>query len=291
MEAGEVPSRSRLRVALKVGADRAKVMREALEQVNWPALVKFAATDTVRDVTMLRRVALEIVTGRPDPADNVNESPAVSETEPAEPAEPAESTPEPDRADLPSDPNDVVAVEQSGVPATADDHGPVVEVAPQPTPSADPVGSGPDAGRLSVVKPVRSWPVLLLALPAFVAIWSGWVGLGELTGFGIVHPLPGIADRFALNSAITLPIGVETYAAFALRVWLSAGMPDRARRFARWSAIGSLTLGAAGQVAYHLMSAAHVTSAPWEITTLVAALPVAVLGMGAALAHLIRTAR
>jgi cytochrome bd-type quinol oxidase subunit 2 len=125
-----------------------------------------------------------------------------------------------------------------------------------------------------------------LTVQPSLAIWSGWVGLGGLTGFGTVHPLPGIADDISLNTAITLPIGVETYAAYALRVWLSGHMPARARRFAKWSAIGSLALGALGQVAYHLMAAAHVTSAPWPITTLVACLPVAVLGIGAALAHL-----
>ncbi|MGK5442663.1 ABC transporter permease [Micromonospora sp. URMC 105] len=133
------------------------------------------------------------------------------------------------------------------------------------------------------------WPVVLLALPAFVAIWSGWVGLGGLTGFGVVHPLPGIWDSFSINSAITLPIGVETYGAYALYVWLSGRVPDRARRFAKWSAIASLLVGALGQVAYHLLEAAGVTSAPWWITTAVACLPVAVLGMGAALAHLVRT--
>lgn len=137
-------------------------------------------------------------------------------------------------------------------------------------------------------RPVRPWPVWLLAAPAFVAIWSGWVGLGVMTGFGVVHPLPGIWDSFALNTAITLPIGVETYAAFALRVWLSTGVPEPARRFAKMSAIGSLALGAAGQIAYHVLAAAGVKSAPWWITTLVSCLPVAVLGMGAALAHLIR---
>ncbi|MGH3342280.1 MAG: hypothetical protein ACRDPK_05210 [Carbonactinosporaceae bacterium] len=134
---------------------------------------------------------------------------------------------------------------------------------------------------------MHRWPLVLMAIPAFVAVWSGWVGLGELTGFGVVHPLPGIADGFSINSAITLPIGVETYAAFALRAWLSGDLPLRARRFAKWSAIGSLALGALGQVAYHLLGAANVTQAPWQITTLVACLPVAVLGMGAALAHLI----
>lgn len=135
-----------------------------------------------------------------------------------------------------------------------------------------------------------SWPLVLLALPAFVAIWSGWVGLGQMTGFGKVQPLPGtpLAD-WTLDTSITLPIGMEVYAAYALRVWLAGGFAPRATRFAKWSAIGSLALGAAGQVAYHLMAAAGVSSAPWWITTVVACLPVAVLGMGAALAHLIRS--
>ncbi|GAA3352091.1 hypothetical protein [Saccharopolyspora gregorii] len=65
--------------------------------------------------------------------------------------------------------------------------------------------------------------------------------------------------------------------------------PAPARRFARASALGSLGLGALGQIAYHLMTAAGMTAAPWWITTLVACLPVAVLGMGAALTHLLHT--
>ncbi|MGO1057467.1 ABC transporter permease [Crossiella sp. CA198] len=138
------------------------------------------------------------------------------------------------------------------------------------------------------VRRVRSWPVLLLALPAFVAIWGGWVGLGKLTGFGPVDLLPGIAGGFVLNTAITLPIGVEAYAAFALRVWLSgATRSAKARRFAKVSAVGSLLLGMAGQGAYHLMTAAGMTQAPWQITAFVSCLPVVVLGCGAALAHLL----
>ena len=145
----------------------------------------------------------------------------------------------------------------------------------------------PAAEATAPVAPVRTWPVVVLALPAFVAIWSGWVGLGGLTGFGVVHPLPGIWDGLAMNTAITLPIGMETYAAYALRAWLNHGGSGRARRFAKWSAIAALALGAAGQVAYHLMTAAGMHAAPWPITTVVACLPVAVLGMGAALAHLL----
>src|SRR5690606_3939731 len=68
----------------------------------------------------------------------------------------------------------------------------------------------------------RRWPLVLLALPAGVATWSGWVGLGELTGFGPVKPLPGIADSLTINSAITLPIGVEAYAALAMSAWLTS---------------------------------------------------------------------
>lgn len=164
------------------------------------------------------------------------------------------------------------------------------QVEAAPSAQVDPVGHPATAAQSSARterKQVHSWVLLLLAAPAFVAIWSGWVGLGGLTGFGVVHPLPGIWDSLSLNTAITLPIGVEAYAAYALRVWLSGNAPQRARRFAAVSTVASLVLGAAGQVAYHLMTAAGITSAPWQITTLVACLPVAVLGMGAALAHLV----
>jgi hypothetical protein len=44
----------------------------------------------------------------------------------------------------------------------------------------------------------------------------------------------------------------------------------------------------AGQVAYHLLTQAGATRAPWEITTAVACLPVLIFGMAAALTHLIR---
>jgi hypothetical protein len=110
--------------------------------------------------------------------------------------------------------------------------------------------------------------------------------MGRLTGFGKVALLPGIADRVVLDIAITLPIGVETYAAYALWAWLSGRTTGTARDFAKWSAITSLGIGAAGQIGYHLMTAWHWTTAPWPVTALVACIPVAVVGMGAALAHL-----
>jgi hypothetical protein len=72
-----------------------------------------------------------------------------------------------------------------------------------------------------MTRTVHRWPLSLVAAPAAVAVWSGWVGLGDLCGFGIVHPLAGIASGFRLDTAITLPVGVEAYAAYALGAWLA----------------------------------------------------------------------
>jgi hypothetical protein len=138
-----------------------------------------------------------------------------------------------------------------------------------------------------VNRPLPRWPLYLIAAPAAVAVWSGWVGLGTLCGFGVVHPLPGIADGFTINTAVTLPVGVEAYGAYALRAWLTPGASETARKFARWSAIGALALGMLGQVIYHVLSAAHATRAPWPVVVLVSCLPVVTLGFGAALTHLL----
>jgi len=132
----------------------------------------------------------------------------------------------------------------------------------------------------------RRW-LVPIAIPATVAIWSGWVGLGGMTGFGVVKPLPGIWDGLTVNTAITLPIGVEAYAAYALSVATSGReMPAAARRFAAWSAGAALVLGAVGQVAYHLLAAHGATRAPWVVTVIVSCLPVAVLGAASYLYHL-----
>jgi len=137
---------------------------------------------------------------------------------------------------------------------------------------------------------VRSWPVLVLAVPAAAEVWSGWVGIARLTGFGMVSPLPGIWPSLHLDTSITLPVGVEAYAAYALRAWLAPehAVSPRTRQFAKWSALLSLALAMAGQVTYHLLAGAGVTRAPWAITTIVSCLPVLVLAMGTTLAHLLR---
>src|SRR6201996_5510607 len=139
-------------------------------------------------------------------------------------------------------------------------------------------------------KTIRSWPLLVLAVPAAAEVWSGWVGIAQKTGFGMVPLLPGIWSSLHLDTAVTLPVGVECYAAYALRAWLATGpaISDRTRRFARRSAICSFALGMAGQVAFHLMDQDRITRAPWTVTTLVSCLPVLVLGMGTVLVHMLR---
>ncbi len=153
-----------------------------------------------------------------------------------------------------------------------------------------PAGAGRSAAVSSGTRTVRSWPLLVLAAPAAAEVWTGWVGIAQKTGFGLVSPLPGIWPSLHLDTSITLPVGVEAYAAYALRAWLADGhsISDRTRRFAKWSAICSFALGMAGQVAYHLLAQAGAARAPWPVTMIVSCLPVLVLAMGTTLAHMLR---
>jgi hypothetical protein len=254
-ELGKVPSRNQIMREFKVGAPKAAAIREALADTT------DAGSETPGGAATAPVRALRSV------------SEPESETEPdTQATEPAADRPD-DRAPV-DDSTQVTPVADPGTPPVAD------QVVPTESATVAPK-SGPAR--------VRRWPIVLLALPAFVAIWGGWVGLGRMTGFGPTQLLPGIWDELVINSAITLPIGVEAYAAIAMNVWLSGRTRSaRTRRFAMWSALGSLALGMAGQVVYHLMSASGITVAPWLITTFVSCLPVVVLGCGAALLHLVR---
>jgi hypothetical protein len=149
-------------------------------------------------------------------------------------------------------------------------------------PAVRPPQTGPDGCPAGPGYPV-------LAAPAAAEVFSGWVGIAQKTGFGLVSPLPGIWPSPHLDTVITLPVGVETYAAYALRAWLARDqiVSDRTRRFAKWSAICSFALGC-GQVACHLMTQAGMAEALWPVTPLVSCLPVLVLAMGTALAHMLR---
>ncbi|MFI5832640.1 ABC transporter permease [Micromonospora sp. NPDC051300] len=282
-----IPSRNKLMSEFRIGAPKATDLRSRLmeEDLRRQLADQFGYTPPERadEAAAVVFDHAEPIGPDPLPAPVVEPDPATDRAEELRTAmilRGALLTPRTDPADT------------RPPPTTEPDPAPAPEITPTAPPAQPTTVGHPDTPTSPT--PARravAWPVVLLALPAFVAIWSGWVGLGGLTGFGIVHPLPGIWDSFSINSAITLPIGVETYGAYALYVWLSGRVPAPALRFAKWSALGSLAVGALGQVAYHLLEAAGVTSAPWWITTAVACLPVAVLGMGAALAHLVREGR
>lgn len=248
----QVPSRNALKAGLKVGSEKAAVVRARLLEES-----KGRKADRLR---ALKRVAVKgsqarrgrVFGGGLGPGLPVPVSPIVG---------PAVPQPEPQANTV--------------APAVG------------PTPEAAPQGGSEVAARKVV-----TWPILLVAGGAFVAIWAGWVALGKLTGFGKVDLLPGFTrdggPLLALDIAITLPLGMEAYSAYAFYVWLHHAAPRRARRFAAWSSLGAVVLGMAGQTAFHLMAAAGMTSAPWQITTIVSCLPVAVFGLACALAHLVR---
>ena len=129
----------------------------------------------------------------------------------------------------------------------------IVDLGPDGPPAArttGPAGGDRSAAVSSGTRTVRSWPLLVLAAPAAAEVWSGWVGIAQKTGFGLVSPLPGILPSLHLDTPTTLPVGMEAYAAYALRAWLASEHPvsDRTRRFAKRSAICSFALGMAGQV-------------------------------------------
>jgi hypothetical protein len=83
---------------------------------------------------------------------------------------------------------------------------------PGPGPAAVPDADRPATAR-DHAKTIRSWPLLVLAVPAAAEVWSGWVGIAQKTGFGTVPLLPGSWPALHLDTAVTLPVGVECYAA------------------------------------------------------------------------------
>lgn len=141
-------------------------------------------------------------------------------------------------------------------------------------------------------QPVRTWPILVIAAGAFVAVWAGWVGLGGLTGFGLVNLLPGLVEDggwATIDTRITLPASMEAYSAYAFYVLLHRNVPRRARIFAAWSAGLAVALGMGAQVAYHQMIAAGVTVAPAWVISVVSCIPVATFALGCALRAMVRS--
>jgi hypothetical protein len=79
---------------------------------------------------------------------------------------------------------------------------------PVPARTTGPAAADRSPGAARPARAVRSWPLLVLAAPAAAEVWSGWVGIAQKTGFGLVSPLPGIWPALHLDTSITLPVGV-----------------------------------------------------------------------------------
>jgi hypothetical protein len=178
-------------------------------------------------------------------------------------------------------------------PAQATILPPVAEPVPTVIPEAVQERPEPSTAPASEVrsKPVHTWPILIIAAGAFIAVWAGWVGLGGLTGFGMVNLLPGLVDdgKWAtIDTRITLPASMEAYSAYAFYVLLHRNVPRRARIFAAWSAGLAVALGMGAQVADHQMIAAGVTVAPAWVISVVSCIPVATFALGAALRAMVR---
>jgi hypothetical protein len=140
-----------------------------------------------------------------------------------------------------------VVIAMAALTAGMNRSGTTADLGPGGPPAArtiGPAGGDRSAAVSSGARTVRSWPLLVLAAPAAAEVWSGWVGIAQKTGFGLVSPLPGILPSLHLDTSITLPVGVEAYAAYALRAWLASeqSISGQTRRFAKWSAICSFVI-------------------------------------------------
>lgn len=257
-------------------------------ETDTPAQSPAGARPAPTSPTTLSSVAARVISGLarwidPRDADQVGVGDAAGEDD-------NPPTPPTPTAQAPAEPPRVVVDARPGETRDEPEPARLADDPPPTSPTTQPQAAG-DA-RADEWAPVTTslWPVVLIALAAAIAVWGGWVDIGRMTGFGLVQPLPGLWDDLRINTAVALPIGIEAYGGFALRVWLSfsATRSRRTRTFACISAWASLLVGAGAQVASHLMRAAGMTTAPWQVTVAVACVPVAVLGLATGLATLVR---
>lgn len=129
----------------------------------------------------------------------------------------------------------------------------------------------------SAVAVPRDWWLLaglaISASAATVSSFSGLRGLALAAGWG------------SAMSAL-LPLTVDAYAVAATRVWLGGTHTSpHVRRFARWNAVGAISLSLAGNAVDHALSAGLLRMS-WLVVVIVGAVPPAVLGVLTHLASL-----
>ncbi|GAA4978145.1 hypothetical protein GCM10023205_52600 [Yinghuangia aomiensis] len=122
--------------------------------------------------------------------------------------------------------------------------------------------------------PARDWllgfGMAVVVAAAAVASFAALRDLAMITGW---HP----------RLAPLLPLCVDAYAMVATRVWLAKSTRnERARRWAKWNAIGAIACSVAGNAVDHALRG----GALWPLAVTVSAVPPIVLGLLVHLAHL-----
>lgn len=141
----------------------------------------------------------------------------------------------------------------------------------EPAAVSDP-GRGPPLAGLGQPPPKRkrdAWVVLGMTVSALSAAVSSFSGLRELA------MLAGWSDVLSP----LLPLCIDSLAMTSVRVWVSsATRSERARRFARRTALGAVLLSLAGNAVYHVI-AAGLLEVTWLVVLSVGAVPALVLGL------------
>ena len=128
----------------------------------------------------------------------------------------------------------------------------------------------------------RLLPVLFLIVGCgLLEVWASWLMIGSISGF----PKLG-----GMTTGWILPVSTEAYWSIAVVAWLAAPAGKRSARYAMWTAGIMFGLSLAGQEYGHLVAAGY-RIPPLLMVTLVTALPLAAVALGAVLIHLRRADR
>lgn len=140
--------------------------------------------------------------------------------------------------------------------------------------------SGPGNHAPSVTKARRDhlWVLFVVAASVLAEVWASWVGIGSISGFPRIGPIP---------TDWVLAVAMEAYWGYALYAWLVASPGPRSRAMAMWSCAAVFVLSLIGQVLYHEITAPAATPLGKRfVIGFVTSLPVIVLALIAVLIHL-----
>ncbi len=151
--------------------------------------------------------------------------------------------------------------------------------------SEDRTNTAPSTDRM----PKTLWVVAgLVALPALVSIWAGWVSLGLATGWKEVQLFPSVPglNGVHLNTVIFLPFSVEVLTIVSMGFFLHY-RGKAIRRVAGITALATVALGLFGQAWSHHLQATGAAAPSW-LVVFTSGLPVVAMALVGLLVHLAR---